>query len=116
MMIEAAGDSCDLIALQLYAWYQNISIRLIATLSAHHKRNVRGISLGWYQHIIGDASILLAGIHGSIIDSLILRCLCNIKSAPRKRLVFIQAGSNIPGIIRKVVANKNILVFISRKK
>ena len=35
VMIEAAGDGGNLITLQLYARYQYISIRLIATLSAH---------------------------------------------------------------------------------
>ena len=81
-MIEAAGDSRNLIALQLYAWYQYLSVWLIAALSAHHKRNVRRISLCGNQYIIGDASVLLAGIHGSVIDSLIFLRLCNIKGLP----------------------------------
>lgn len=98
-MIEATGDSCNLIALQLYAWYQYISVWLIAAFPAYYERNIRGVSLGRYQHIIGDTLILLARIHGSIIDSLIFRCLSNIKGLPRKSLVFVQACSNIPGII-----------------
>ena len=98
-MIEAAGDGRNLVALQLYAWHQYLSVWLIAAPSAHNKRNVRRISLSGNQHIIGDASILLAGIHGSIIYSLIFHCLCNIKGLPRKSLVFIQACRNIPGII-----------------
>jgi hypothetical protein len=71
-MIEAAEDSGNLIALQLYARYQYIGIRLIAAFSAYYEENIRRISLGGYQYEIYDTSILFAGIHGSVIEPCLL--------------------------------------------